>query len=164
MKKQLALIFLLFTFVYNCNGQTKTITTKKQYELQTNSDSTSNLLILKRRAIDLPMITSILDDRDTIILAVKVINKYLKAPQSTFLLKNIPKGDHKIVLLGKNNRLFKDSLTDTFYFKATGNGKTIKHKLPNLRFNNANQIMLGVTYTFCGAIVVLLATYRGPQF
>jgi len=163
MKKQLSFTILLISLVYCCNGQSKTITTKKQYELQANSDSTSNLFILKRRAIDLPMITLILDDRDTIILAVKVIINYLQVPQSTFLLKNIPKGDHKIVFLSKKIRKYKDSLNDTFYFKADGNGKTITHKLPKLRFNNAIQIMNGVAYTFCGAIVVLLATLQGNE-
>jgi len=162
MKKQLSLTILLFSLVYCCNGQSKRITTKIQYELQANSDSTSNLLILKRRASNLP-ITLILDDRDTIILAEKVIAKYLQIHQSTFLLNNISKGDHKIVFLSKKIRKFKDPLNDTFYFKADGNGKTITHKLPKLRFNNAIQIGRGFVCTFYAAIVVLLATLQGNE-
>jgi hypothetical protein len=163
MKKQLSLTILLFSLVYCCNGQSKTITTEKQYELQANSDSTSNLFILKRRAIVLPMITLILDDQDTFIIAAKKINKYLQFNHNTFLLNNIPKGDHKIVFLSKKIRKYKDSLNDTFYFKADGNGKIITHKLPKLRFNNAIQFFRGFVYTYYTTIVVLLATLQGAE-
>lgn len=155
MKKQIGLILILFGFIYNCSGQTKTITEKKEYELQHNSDSTNNLLILKgRRALNIP-VTLILDDRDTFMLIGKQISKRFIVYQSDFLLKNIPIGEHKMHISSKKVRKYKDSLNYTFNFQADGTGRTLQQKLPKLRYNNVTQFFRGFAYTIDAALLSL---------
>jgi hypothetical protein len=162
MKKQFGLLILLFGLIYNCHGQSKTITDKKEHELQTQSNATSNLLILKRRASIIPM-TLILDDRDTFLLIGKQVSKRTTVYQRSFLIKNIPQGDHKIHVSCQKVRRFKDSLNYTFYFQSNGNGNTQQKWLPKLRYNNRTQILRGILYSIDAAILAIAFTIKGAE-
>ena len=152
MKKQIGLIFLLFGFIYASYGQSKTMIRKNQYELQSNSDSTSNLFIDKGRSL---IFTMIIDELDTFNLKPR-FTKY------NFLLKNIPKGEHKIVFIN-NEKGFKDSLNYTYHFNANGDGGTVKMKLPKRKYNTVTKLGIGLAYAIEATFVVLLATIKGAE-
>jgi hypothetical protein len=153
MKKHFGLILIVFGFIYNCPGQTKTIIRKNHYELQSNSDLTCDLQVVKGRSM---MFTMILDDRDTFSLRPR------RFATSIFRLKNIPKGDHKIVFIN-NEKRFKDSLNYTFQFQSNGNRETIKLMLPKRRYNNRIQVVHGFAYAIDATFIVLLATIKGAE-
>jgi hypothetical protein len=152
MKKHICLVLIVFGFVYNCTGQSKTIIRKNQYTLHTNSDLTCDLQVAKGRS---KTFTMILDDLDTFSLKPRFA-------KSIFLLKNIPKGDHKIVFID-NHKGFKDSLNYKFQFQSNGNGEIIKLKLPKRRYSNINQVGIGLSYAIDATFIVLLATIKGAE-
>ena len=165
MKKLLGLTFLLLGFVYQCIGQSKEIMMEKRHILQPHSDSTSNLLIIKGRAHILP-ITMILDDRDTFVLLSPRIAYISRVSYKTFLLKNIPKGDHKVFVSSNKFRRFKDSLNYTFHFQADGNRKTVLEELPKLRYNDTIQFFRGIGIAIEATIasaMIYLAAYGGTK-
>ncbi len=152
MKKIQTLFIMIICFTISATAQT--LIRKNKYELTTNSDSTSNLLISKGRVLNFTMI---IDNQE----AINVIPIF---STKTFELKNIPKGDHSITFIRPKSWPLKDSMNYTYQFTADGTKNRIKTSFPKMRFNNTVQSTRAFIYSLgiatVTAIIIIVSDWN----
>lgn len=133
-------------FCFSIGATAQTLIRKNKYELTSNADSTSNLLISKGRVINFTMI---IDNQEP-------INVFPVVSVKTFELKNIPKGDHSITFIRPKSWPLKDSMNYTYQFTADGTNNRMKTSFPKMRFNNTVQSTRAFLYSLEIAAVTAL--------
>lgn len=125
-----------------------------QYHYQDNSDNTSSIRLTTQRLRNFQII---LDDSTKLRVLGKTIFR-------RFTIKNVPAGNHKIVVVQNNLWPFKEPYNHEFTVLSNGNGENILVELPKRRYCNAFYIATGGLVAAFGGFIYLLSTIDPRSF
>ena len=118
-----------------------------QYHYQDNSDNTSKIKLTTQRLRNFQII---LDDS----IKLRVMGKTIFR---RFTIKNVPAGNHKIVVVQNNLWPFKEPYNHEINVLSTGNGENILVELPKRRYCIAFYITTGGLVAAFGGFIDLLS-------